>query len=82
MVRSIEITMFPECETGMKLLKEDIEMNNNHIKLTTLPRSLTKPETRPHNKATTMVIAVHTEHEAKLIQDHGVQVDGKICKAD
>jgi hypothetical protein len=31
--------MFPECETEMKLLKEDIEMNNNHIKLTALPRS-------------------------------------------
>jgi hypothetical protein len=82
MVHSIDITMFPECETGMKLLKEDIEMNNNHIKLTTLPRSLTKPETRPHKKATTMVIAVRTEHEAKLIQDHGVQVDGKTRKAD
>jgi hypothetical protein len=82
MVHSIDINMFPECETGMKLLKEDIEMNYSHIKLTILPQSLTRPETRSNKKATTMVIAVCTEHEAKLIQDHGVQVDGKIGNAD
>jgi ribosomal protein S4E len=28
-----------------------------------------------------MIVAVHTKHEAKLIQDHGVQVDGKTRKA-
>ncbi|KAF8241193.1 hypothetical protein K440DRAFT_515865, partial [Wilcoxina mikolae CBS 423.85] len=33
-------------------------------------------------KATTMVIAVRTEYEAKLIQDQGVQVDGNTCKAE
>src|SRR5580765_133221 len=82
MVHSIDIDMFPECEMGMQLLKEDIEMNNNHIKITTLPRSLSKAETRPYKKATTMVIAVSTEHEAKLIQDHEVQVDGKTRKAE
>jgi hypothetical protein len=82
MVHSIDIDIFPECDSGMKLLKEDIEINHNHIKLTTLPQSLTRPETQPHKKATTMVIAVRTEHEAKFIQDHGVQVDSKTCKAD
>jgi hypothetical protein len=52
------------------------------IKLTTLPRSLTMPETWPHKKTTTMVFAVYTEHEDKLIQDHGIQVDSKTRKAD
>jgi hypothetical protein len=66
----------------MKLVKEDIEMNNNHVKLAPLPQFHIKPEIRPHKNATTIVITVRTEHEAKLIQDHGVQVDGRTCKAD
>ena len=82
MIHSIDIAMFPQCETGMKELKEDIEMNYNHIRLATQPQSLTKPETGPHKKPTTMLIAVHTEYEAILIQDHGVQVDGKTREAD
>jgi hypothetical protein len=57
-------------------------MKNNHIKLTTLPRSLKKPETQPLTKATTIVIAVHTEHDVKYIHDHVVQADGKFPKAD
>jgi hypothetical protein len=74
--------MFPACKTGITSSKNDIEMNNNHVKLTILPRSLIIPETRPPKKATTMVIAVRTENGAKLIQDHGVEVDGKTHNAD
>jgi hypothetical protein len=81
-IYSIDIDMFPECRTEMKLWKEDIQMNNKHIKLTTLPQSFTKPETRLHKKATTMVIAVHTDHEAKLIQYIEVYADGRPCKPD
>jgi hypothetical protein len=50
MVNYVDINIFPEGETGMKLLKEDIEMNNNHIKLATLPQSLTKPDTGPYEE--------------------------------
>jgi hypothetical protein len=70
MVHSVDINMFPECPTGLKLLKEDIEMNNNHIKLAILPQSLPQPETRPHKNAIPMIIAVCTEHEAMLLLDH------------
>jgi hypothetical protein len=82
MIHCVDIHMFPETETGMNLLKEEIELNNSHIKLTTLPRSLTRPETRPNKQYTTMVVAVRTEHEAQLMKDHGVQVNGRIRRAD
>ena len=73
---------FKDTEEGMETLKQEIEECNSNITLMNLPRYMSKPESRVGKLATSAVVAVRTEVEAKKMLLGGLMIGGKRCKTE
>lgn len=82
MVHGISLINFKDTPEGMQVLKEEIEQCNSNVTLMNLPRYMSKPEARVGKLATSAVIAVRTEAEAKGILLGGLMIGGKRCKTE
>jgi hypothetical protein len=82
MVHGISLDTFPDNKTGLELLQEELTQSNADLKLAATPRYLTRPESRVGKSASTIVLAFHTEAEAKAHCSRGIIIDGQKKKTD
>lgn len=82
MVHGISLVNFKDTPEGMQVLKQEIEQCNSNVTLMNLPRYMSKPEARIGKLATSAVVAVRTETEAKGILLGGLMIGGKRCKTE
>jgi hypothetical protein len=75
MVHGISVPDF-EGEEGMNILREEINRFNPRLELATLPRWLTRPDTRVGKEFSSVIIAVRTQEE-KTAAEKGVWVHGR-----
>jgi hypothetical protein len=75
MVHGISVPDFGG-EEGMNMLREEINRFNPRLELATLPRWLTRPDTRVGKEFSSVIIAVRTQEE-KTAAEKGVWVHGR-----
>jgi hypothetical protein len=82
MVHGISQDTFPDNNSGLELLQEELTQSNADRKLAASPRYLTCPESRVGKSASTIVLAFHNEAEAKAHCSGGIIIDGLKKKTD
>ena len=81
-VHGVSLIHFQDNEQGMLGLKDEIERHNSTVALMGTPRYLSRPERRVGKMATSAVVAVRTEDEAKGILRQGLMIGGRVCKTE
>ena len=70
-VHNIPLDLFPDTQTGMALLQEEIQSCNSTVQLMLPPRYMSRPENRLQKSASSVVIAVRSISEAnKILKNH------------
>jgi hypothetical protein len=77
MVHAIDLTRYPDTDTGMKLLQREIEYHNPQLQIVGTPRYASRPEKRVGKLASSVVVAFAAEEAAKQSIRSGIVADGR-----
>jgi hypothetical protein len=76
-VHGVDLTQFPDTDTGMADLKLELETYNDGLRLATNPRYLTRPDKRINKEHSSCVIALKDKEKSKVFLKHGLTIFGQ-----
>jgi hypothetical protein len=76
-VHGVDLTQFPDTDTGMADLKLELETYNDGLRLAANPRYLTRPDKRINKEHSSCVIALKDKEKSRTFLKHGLTIFGQ-----